>query len=332
MNKLNIKQLKQTARQRLEQCQTPYRNTVVKHTAISGAAMLLVLLISLVTGHFMDQTSGLGDMALRSALETVDGVLSMALTVLRPFWAVGIVYTSILVCRQQPAGFSQLTRGFQRFGPVLRYQLLWIVICIGVGMAVSYVVSFAAMLLPGTGELMYHMAQLDPAVLTDPEAMLAALPMDTLMNAMLGMALLFLAVFFAVIVWLAYRFTMAQYLLVDQAPIGAMAALSESGRMTRGNKWQLFKLDMSFWWYYGLLLLANLVLYLPEVGMLLENERLQSFSQPALYVVYILFAVLLSWWAGAYVHTTYACAYEQLRQQQVKKANTACVQRENWVE
>ncbi len=47
-----------------------------------------------------------------------------------------------------------------------------------------------------------------------------------------------------------YRYRMAVYVLLDHPDYTASQALRESCVLTDGHKWELFKLDLSFLWYY----------------------------------------------------------------------------------
>ena len=78
---------------------------------------------------------------------------------------------------------------------------------------------------------------------------------------------------------------------------------------------RLFKLDLSFWWYYALLLLASCVSYgdviLPMLGIQLPiNETIGFYLFFFLYLV-MLFAIYYFLRNG--VEVAYAKAYDSIR-------------------
>lgn len=53
-----------------------------------------------------------------------------------------------------------------------------------------------------------------------------------------------------------YRYSMSLYILLDDPTKGVVQCMRESGMLMRGNKWRLFKLQFSFFWW---LLLASII-------------------------------------------------------------------------
>lgn len=314
MNVLEPRKIKQQARMILEQTQPDYRRTVALHSAVSLGALVLVLILDILLSGAMAQTGGLSGIGARSILGTAQGVLSTAVNILLPFWELGILYTSVRVVRRQNREFSMLTRGFYRLGPVLRYWLAQIVLYSVVAMVLTNAVTILTAFLPVPAELENAMAQINIEAITDPEQLMAQLPVEQILSAAMPVLILFSVAYGAVLIHLGYRFRLSQYLLIDEERLGALAALGISNRLTAGNKWNLFKLDLSFWWYYALQLGSVAIAYAPEL-MALAGVKLPVPAAVATLLFYILYAaagLALSWWAGAYVQTAYACAYEEL--------------------
>lgn len=311
MNAIQPRLLKQRARQILQEQTGDFRKLVVLHSAVSFGVLILLMLVDLLLDHAISQTGGLADMGTRSVLKTVSSGLYTAANLVLPFWEIGLIYTAIRSARGQDQNFSMLTAGFQRFGPVLRYLLLQVGIAILTAIACSNALMFFSFLIPIPQSLENFLITADPAALADPEAMLAQLPVDAMLQYMLPVMLLFSALYLGVTIHLQYRFRMGQYLLMDENGCGAMAALGQSNQLTRGNKWNLFKLDLSFWWYYALTLALALVAELPTFLSLLQIP-LPAGSSLLFYLLYVLGSLGLLWIAGAYMQTTYACAYQQL--------------------
>ena len=109
---------------------------------------------------------------------------------------------------------------------------------------------------------------------------------------------------------------MAEYVILDQKGIRGISAMILSAALLRRRRWQLFKLDLRFWWYYGLKLLCTVLLYgdmiLETVGVVLPVGS--GMAYVLTYVLYLggLFAVEISF--RPRVETAYACAYEQLKE------------------
>lgn len=314
MNVLRPKEIKCRAAQLLTESAADYRKTVVLHSAISLAALIIVMLLDLMLSNAVAQTGGLAGIGARSVLGTVQGVLSTAVNILLPFWELGILYTSIRAVRRQPWEFSMLTRGFHRLGPMVRYYLAQIGILMLVAMVSSNAVMMLTMWIPVPESLQAAFAQIDMTAVQDPEQLMAQLPIDQLLSYALPTLVLFAVAYCGILIHLSYRFRLSRYLLLDEQKIGAVAALGISNRLTKGNKWNLFKLDLSFWWYYTLQLLVMALAYGVELLSLLGVTLPMSSGVANLlfYGLYAVASLALSWWAGAYVQASYACAYQQL--------------------
>ena len=314
MNELNLSALKQRSHALLRDHAPEYRKTVLLHSALAFGVLTVLLILDLVLSSAIGNTGGLADMGTRGVLETVRSVLSTAANLLLPFWEIGLLFTAIRVARQQDHSFSMLTQGFHRFGPVLRYLLLQIVILMVVATLCTNVLMFASILLPVPASLEQAMASIQFDAMTDPATIMQQLPVDELLSYMLPILILFTILYAGVLIHLHYRFRFGQYLLMDETRCGAIQALRSSNDLTRGSKWQLFKLDLSFWWYYLLGFVCSLIAQLPVLLELLDVSLPVSSTlfQLLTYLIYTGCSLAVTWWAGAYVQTTYACAYQQL--------------------
>ena len=81
----------------------------------------------------------------------------------------------------------------------------------------------------------------------------------------------------------AYRYSMAKYVMLDHPDYSLMECIRESKRMTKGHKWELFMLDLSFLGYFLLSMLPLIglvaqVWYMPyrELSFLLAYEGLRT--------------------------------------------------------
>ena len=136
-----------------------------------------------------------------------------------------------------------------------------------------------------------------------------------LMRATAPAMVIFGVLFLALAAPLFYRYRMADYLIIDRPAAGALAALRDSRMMTKGNRWNLFRLDLSMWWYYAAVLASAAVAYgdqlLPALGVtfpLSDTAAYFVFLGVYLAVIFVIYYFLRS-----RVEVTYALAYDSLR-------------------
>ena len=119
--------------------------------------------------------------------------------------------------------------------------------------------------------------------------------------------------FLPLYIWLAYGFRLALYLVMDGAAGGVQAHFL-SLRLMRGYKWQLLKLDLSFWWYYALTVLAAVVGYLDVIlelmGIAVPVDATVMYF--ATMGAYCLMQIALALWKKCPVDAAYALAYEAI--------------------
>lgn len=309
------KALKQEAAQILQQTVPDYRKTVLLHSAVSLGILFVINLISVFLSNAIGDTGGLADIGMRSILGTVQSTLMTAANIALPFWEAGILYTSIRVARQQETGFSMLTQGFRRFGPLLRFMILWMLICFAITMISSNVLIFLSFLMPVPPALEQALSAVDITAMTDPAAIYELIPVELMLRSFMPLAVIYFLLCFGVILYCSYRFRLSQYLLVDETPVRARAALMLSNHLTNGHKKSLLLLDLSFWWYYLLQLLLAVLVYTPELLSLAGVQLPLSADvlNVASYGLYCIASLTLTYFAGAYVQTTNACAYDRLR-------------------
>ena len=326
MNVLRSSGLKRRAASLLTQTQPEYRKLVTVHGAVSFGVLLVISVIQLLLNLKMTNEAGLSGMSTSAVFTTAKTTLGVISGILLPFWELGVLYTSIRVTRHQEAEFNHLTRGLRRWGVVLRYYLLLMMLYFAVAMLLTNLLPILVYWIPIPQPLENAMQALDPAAMSDPMALMEALPQDALMAYVLPIAIVFMVIFGGVLLWLSYRFRMSQYLLMDDPQIPALPSMLVSNQMTKGHKWSLCKLDLSFWWYYLLQLAVAAISFGPEILELIGislplSADVQFFLFQALYCAT---SVAVVWFFGAYVQTTYACAYDQLRNSQQEHTVDTC--------
>lgn len=323
MNIFDRKGLKETAARQLSCAVYSPRRLALIHTGVSLGAALLVAVISFLLEQQISTTGGLSGIGMRSLLTTAQSFLQLVLTLLAPFWEIGIVFAAILLARGKSPEPNSLTAGFRRFGPVLRLKLLQLFLCFLLALPCMYVSAGIFSMTPLSADFQALILPIwDQAMTTGEAAQLDAASMEAIMQTMFPLIPIFLVVYLAVLLPLYYRTRLAEYIMMDEEPCRALPAMLLSWQMTRGRGVALFRLDLSFWWFYALqvpvLALAYGDLLLPALGISLPiGSDVLYFLFYGLYVGAELF---LFWRFGSYLHTTYALAYDALRTQTLAPA------------
>lgn len=280
------------------------------HTGVALGVSLVLTLISYFLTRQIDTTGGLSGMGMRSVLTTVQAMLSISSAVLMPFWEIGFFAAAIGIARQQPTGPSTLLSGFRRFGPILRLNLLRGLLigfmgflCLQISSGIFILTPFSNPLMEATEALM---AQGTPEI---NDALIA-----TLMPLITPMYWIFGILFCVIAIPILYRFRMADFVIMDNKPIGALQALGASHKMMRYNRLALFKLDLRFWWFYALQVLSLGLCYgdelLPALGISLPVGGDAAFF--LFFAIHLVCQLTLAWFAQSRVQVAYACAYEAL--------------------
>ena len=308
--------LRQTVGERLSRASYDPRKLVLLHTAVSLGVTLLVVLLDLFLSQRIEGTGGLAGMQTRTILETVRSALQYGGSIALPFWEIGMVYAAICLARGQEVGPDGLLMGFRRVGPVLRLMLMQGALYFAVAMVGINVSSVLFMLTPFARPLIDVMTpMLEDASILSSQATVDEATAAAMLEHMGPLFIIFGVLFLVAVVPLMLRFRFAEYLVMD-GDSGAIHAMLSSWKLTKGHVFALLKLDLSFWWFYGLKILCAAVGYgyllLPAMGVELPV------SEEAAYCLFFLLQILLQlalyWWAGSRVYTTYALAYDTLLQ------------------
>ena len=287
------------------------------HTGIAAAAGLIVALLSYLLSTGIGGTGGLSGIGSRAVLETAQSVLSLAVSVLSPFWALG--FTAVVLCtaRREEAGPRTLLAGFRIWGPALRLMLLEGALMLALAVAAGQLGSFLYTMTPFSQPLNELLLPLIEGGTVDMQAITQhLLEQDpaVLMGLFWGM-LPFLAVpVAAVLIPLSYRLRLAPYILLDRPGLGAMFALMFSFRLTKKQSLRLLAIDLRFWWFYALELLVLVLSYgdllLPLVGATPAGSGVVL--SLLFYGLALICQVGLHWWQKPQVMTAYALFYDGL--------------------
>ena len=299
------KTMKQTAKNVLHTATYDPRKLALIYAGVASGVTFLFTVIGYFLSRQIDNTGGIAGLGLRSILTTLQSVLPMISTLLIPFWDVGFLRAGMGFARNEEVNPNTLTAGFRRFGPVLRLLLLRVVLLVLLIMLSANIGSVIFSLTPWSASLM-DIAEAIMEAGTFTEELIA-----TAMPTLLPLYGIFFAVFAVLAIPMFYRLRMAEFILMDK-PIGALPAMLFSHRLMRGNCLRLFRLDLSFWWFYALSLCSIAIGYLdvilPYFGITLPVSSDVAFF--LFYVLHLLSQLALSWWAGSFLQTTYAAAFD----------------------
>lgn len=310
------RELKTKAADRLQNAKNQ-KDIVLLYAAITLGVSCLCTLIQFLLSSRISQTGGLAGMSSRSFLSTISSFLPVLSAIVSVCMSFGYMGGMVRIARGQYASRNALKTGYERFWPLLRLKLLLAAILMGFTLAASYLASFLFMLSPFSDGFMNAIS---PAIsgsslLSGGSITLDEGTLDALYAASGPLLVIFLVVVLAVLVPILYRYRMADYVLYDHPEAGAIYALRESRKMMRGSRFRLFRLDLSFWWYYALTFLAAVLAY-GDVLLALAGVTLPISDQAVFAIFYIL--SLAASFAQLYflrnrMEVTYALAYEQLK-------------------
>ena len=260
---MNIRQPKtvQSAARELLSRAGQKRQILLVYCGILLAANLLTTGLDLGLSAMMSRSGGLGNLGTRSLLSTFQTLLPLANTLVLLVLDLGLLAAMLRISREQFTSPQTLRTGLARFFPMLRLTLLQIPIYLILGIAASYigmVIYFVSPLFQSAVDY------LTPLMTTgaDAQQMLNALLADEaalngFLQTLIPMYVLVLVLYLAMMIPVSYRLCMAKLVILDDPRAGAFRAVAESFKMTRRNCMALFKLDLSFWWYYLLTVLVS---------------------------------------------------------------------------
>lgn len=292
------------------------RRLVLLYCIVLAALTLGSSGLNLVLESRIDTTGGLDGIGMRSILETIQQILSYLNQFFGPFWSAGFLTAMIAMVRGREPQVRDLTNGFRRAFRVLFHVAFEATAAFMLLVAVVNLSSLLFLLSPMGARFNELMAPLltDPNLLT-AEGLLneALISYQELSRLLLPMLVLTAAIYLPLYTLMAYSFRLSLYLVMDRN-IGAIPAHFLSIRLMRGHKWQLCKLDLSWWWYYLLgaacWVVGYLDLLLGLLGIPLPmNATVMFFVTLAAYCVLF---TLLSLWKKCEVDASYVLFYENV--------------------
>lgn len=292
---------------------SPKKLTAI-HAGVLAGVGLLVAVLSYLLNIGIGEAGGLGGIGTRAALETVQSVLQMASLALTPFWAMGFTRAALLYADRQSPNPQTLMSGFYCWGPVLRLLTLRALLYFAVTMLTLQVGSMLFALSPTADRIADMVMQ---AGALDADAIIALFEtMDTASLFRLTLSILpyFLIPTGIALIYLSYRLRFADFLLMAAPQMGAMAAIAQSFRLTKGHILTIFKMDLRFWWFYVLEVLVTVLSY-GDVVMTAFGTNWGSLDWLAsllFYAVALVVQIGLYVWRKPQVVTSYAVLFKYL--------------------
>ena len=265
----------ETAQGRLNAAAYNPKKLILIHAGITALVTLLGSILTHLLTMQMDNATGLSGVDTRTGLSFFRTILLLVTTVAMPFWQLGYIRASVLYAKGETPTPTDLLTGFRRFFPVLRLKLIQLLAIFAVLFLTVQLATTLFMLSPFG---LIFMEQTDGILTPDmimSEALFSEEMMAKLMPSLYPVYIIWAVLALVVLLFLSYRFRFAEYNLMDEAA-GARASLRLSFRQTRRRCKQLFKLDLCFWWYYGLAFVIALISYLdvllPRLGVPMNAE------------------------------------------------------------
>lgn len=309
---MDIPKIKYETGEALERAEYPPRRLLTIHAGVAIGLSLLLSVISYFLSNHSGGTGGIGGLGAQAALSTAQTVLQLASTLVLPFWSAGLIFCGLSYARQRSVQPLSLAEGFRRWKPILSSMLMIGLRYLGLGFISGYLSSTLVMFTPASVPLLRASEQL----LTDPSADPFTLLGDALPTVALWYMSIFLIVFAVFALPVFYRYRLVHYIIMDDTKVGGLQAMLISRLLMNRRRMELFKLDLRFWWFYALQVLAIGISYgdfvLPALGISLPVSGEAAFWVFGLLSMACQFGLCV--WAKPRLTVTYALAYEAFRQ------------------
>jgi len=318
MNLRNLRQIHEFASDRIRQSPSQKRIVMI-YAALSLGLTALVTVLSQVLGLMMDNFGGLSNLGKRNMLSSLQSMLPMVQSLLSMCLNVGYLAAMLRIARGMYTSPQTLRLGFDRFWLLLRCSIFKGLMLSAVAFVSLYFGVVIYMMTPFSNKaveiitpLMGQMSMLNAEIVIDDATYLLLMEAMAPAFVFCGILLLILGV------PVFYNYRMAEYVIIDKPAVGALAALRESKKMMRGNRFRLLKLDVSLWWYYLASLAATVVCYgdvlLPMLGLKLPIPDTVAFY--GFYVLYLGITFAVHVFLRNRAEVCYALAYDAVKPEQ----------------
>ena len=301
----NIRGLRAEADRALAKGREPQK-VIGGYVVATALIWLAVMGIDYILDVQLSKSGGLSDLGVSALLSTFQLILPLAQTVIILALTFGFQSALLRISRGQYADHTDLKTGFQRFWPLIRLHILQISLYLALCFALVYPCLAIYMMTPfadGFWALAESITVMDEAAIEQLSAVLQPI------------SIIFTVIYAILCLPIYYRFRMANYILLDKPHVRPILALRESSRMMRGNRLQLFKVDLHLWLYHGLNALLLVISYgnllLPMLGVALPWSADVSY-----YIftgIYLIGTLAVFYFLRNRVEMTYIRFYEALR-------------------
>ncbi len=311
---LQVSDLHRQADSRLAAVPGNPKKLVLLHTAIALGCSLFLTVATYLFSLGIADTGGLGGLGMRSLLATAQSVLELAVMVALPFWQMGIFYAVSEWLKGEKAEFSSLWEGFRRFGSVLGVLFLRGSLFFALAITILYISTAVFMMTSYATPVMELFAPImeQGATPEQLEALLTPEVLESASTAIIPLLIIFGILYAIVAIPVFYRLRFTSFALMEGLSAGK--ALVKSLAITRKQGWQVFRLDLSFWWFYLLQMLSVAVCYadsiLPALGVTLPVSGVGAAF--GFYVLGCICQCILLWLREGHRLTTYGLAYHTL--------------------
>ena len=302
----SAKYLKKKASNRLQSGNDP-KKVLLVYAGIVALSSLVVTVVQDLLDSQISQTGGIQNIGTRSMLTTADTVLTIAQLLLVMCLTLGYTGSMLRIARGQYASPNSLKAGGERIWVLLRTRLLQMLIMTAAAFALCFRVVNVCLLTPLSNRVIAVMG-----TVSAEELLSNGLALIALYGAMLPIILIYLVALVPLLWYFSCTYRMVDYLLIDRPQLGAFGVLRESRRMMQGNMKMMFRVDLSFWWYYLLQALVSVLIYL---NMVLAPFAI-GLPPEVLYwgtvVLYLAADFALRYFFSNKVAVTYALFYDSL--------------------
>lgn len=222
--------LKNNAKSRIK---TSTSNPYLATLALWGV-LILIIAVALILSVYLivfgiDNMKGLGAGATGIFSQTINMVISIISSML----AIGFSWYSVKVYRGEQNRISDIFSGFSKKGiyAILAYFV------VGIAVSLIVVVIFGVLVFLGIVGFAFITSVIDGSLNTRT---------INLGNYILLVCVSILSYY------IYYSIRMTNYIIYDEN-LGPIKAIFKSCKMMKGHKWELFKLDLSFFWWYLLM-------------------------------------------------------------------------------
>ena len=289
------------------------------YAGISALLSLAVTVIVYILALRIDNMTGLANMGNRAIFSTIRSTLPVAQLIFLIGWEMGYLMCALRYARRRYVEPMDLKNGFQKFWPILRAKILMGFVYIGMTLVSIYASAFIFLLLPISNAFVEIMLPLmESATVLNPTILIDEATAYAIVATGWPSCVIFAVVFPIVFLPTYYGFRMVSFCIAENGTKAALAAMRESKAMMKGHKWELLKLDLSFWWFFllegAISVLCYLDVILPNVGITLPWPSTVSYY--GFYILSLACQVVLYWACLNRVTVSRAIFYDAIRPQE----------------